>query len=119
MRRIIIALLLLCACGSSSFAQSATATPAPVPAQESPKPTPVAKNDYSNADDWLCRPGRQDARATALAPTVIFAEGKETHEEGAPNPDAQIYCFYVYPTVSTDPGGTSTMTLGMEEKRSE
>ncbi|HXO04972.1 MAG TPA: DUF3089 domain-containing protein [Candidatus Sulfotelmatobacter sp.] len=116
MRRIIIALLLLCACGSSSFAQSATATPAPVPAQESPKPTPVAKNDYSNADDWLCRPGRQDACATDLATTVIFADGKETHEEWVANPDAQIDCFYVYPTVSTDPGGNSTMTLGMEEK---
>lgn len=116
MRCYLTALILLCACGSTSFAQSATATPAPTPAQESPKPASVAKNDYSNGDDWLCRPGRQDSCATDLATTVISADGKETHEEWVGNPDAEIDCFYVYPTVSTDPGGNSTMTLGMEEK---
>jgi pimeloyl-ACP methyl ester carboxylesterase len=115
MRRIIIALL-LCACAGATFAQSVTPTPAPTPAQESPKRAPVAKNDYSNGDDWLCRPGRQDACATDLATTIIAADGKETHEDWTANQDAGIDCFYVYPTVSTDPGGNSTMTLGLEER---
>jgi hypothetical protein len=112
MRRIIIALLLLSACGSATLAQ----TPPATPAQESPKPAPVAKNDYSNVDDWLCRPGRQDACATDLASTIISADGKETHEDWTADPNAEIDCFYVYPTVSTDPLGNSTMALGLEEK---
>lgn len=116
MRRLLTVLILLCACGAAIFAQSATTAPAPTPAQESPKHSPVAKNDYSNGEDWLCRPGRQDSCATDLTTTVISADGKETREDWAANPDAQIDCFYVYPTVSTEPGGNSTMTLGMEEK---
>jgi DUF3089 family protein len=113
MRRLIIGLILLCACGGASFAQTATTTP---PAQDSAKPAPVPKNDYSNGDDWLCRPGRQDACATDLSTTIISADGKLTHEDWTANPDAEIDCFYVYPTVSTDPGGNSTMVLGPEEK---
>jgi Protein of unknown function (DUF3089) len=116
MRRLLTALILLCAFGAVTFAQTATPTPAPAPAQDSPKPASVAKNDYGNGDDWLCRPGRQDACATDLVTTVISADGKLTPEDWAPNPNAEIDCFYVYPTVSTDPGGNSTMTLGPEEK---
>jgi pimeloyl-ACP methyl ester carboxylesterase len=113
MRRVLLALILLCACGAASFAQTATAPPS---AQDSAKPAPVAKNDYSKGDDWLCRPGRQDACATDLSTTVISADGKLTHEDWAVNPNAKIDCFYVYPTVSTDPGGNSTMVLGAEQK---
>jgi Protein of unknown function (DUF3089) len=116
MRRLIAALMLLCSCGATSFAQTAAAPPASAPAQESPKPAPVAKNDYSNGDDWLCRPGRQDACAVDLSTTVVSADGKLTLEPWAANPDAQIDCFYVYPTVSNDPGGNSTMIVGPEEK---
>ena len=113
MQRLVIGLILLCACGGATIAQTATATP---PAQDSAKPASVPKNDYNNGDDWLCRPARQDACATDLSTTVISADGKLTHEDWTANSDAEIDCFYVYPTVSTDPGGNSTMVLGPEEK---
>lgn len=118
MRRFISALFLFCACGSAnaSFAQAPAAPPASAPAQESPKPAPVAKNDYSNGADWLCRPGRQDACAVDLSTTVISADGKMTPETWAANPNAEIDCFYVYPTVSLDPAGNSDMLPGPEEK---
>src|SRR6202453_5047731 len=117
MRRLITALILLCACGSTTVAQTTAAPPAtPTPAQESPTPAPVAKNDYSNGDNWLCRPGRQDACDVDLSTTVITADGKMTLETWAANPNAQIDCFYVYPTVSMDPGGNSDMLPGPEEK---
>ncbi len=114
MRRFITALALLCACIGTglSFAQTATTTPA----QESAKPAAVAKNDYSNSENWLCRPGRQDACAVDLSTTVISANGKLTRETWAANPNAPIDCFYVYPTVSTDPTGNSDMVPGPEEK---
>src|SRR5271170_2997678 len=111
MRRLTIAVMLLCASGAAGFAQSAPATPA----QEPAKP-PAAKNDYNNGDNWLCRPGRQDACAVDLSATVISASGKLTPENWAADPNAAIDCFYVYPTVSTDPGGNSDMIPGPEEK---
>jgi pimeloyl-ACP methyl ester carboxylesterase len=119
MRRLITALILLCACGSTTVAQTTAAPPAtPTPAQESPKPAPpVAKNDYSNGDNWLCRPGRQDACDADLSATVISADGKMTLETWAANPNAPIDCFYVYPTVSRDPGANATMAIEPEEQR--
>src|SRR5579863_2446905 len=86
------------------------------PAQtESAKP-PAAKNDYSKGENWLCRPGRQDACAVNLTTTVISADGKLKRETWAANPNAPIDCFYVYPTVSTEPTGNSDMVPGPGEK---
>ena len=120
MRELITVLILLSVCGGASFGQSpaTTSTPAatPAPAQEAAKPAPVPKNDYSNGDDWLCRPGRQDACSADLTTTIVSADGKTTVEKWTANPDAPIDCFYVYPTVSFDPAGNSDMLPGPEEK---
>jgi hypothetical protein len=116
LRRLVIAFFLL---NVSTLIGVARAQSTAAPAQEQSKPaapTP-AKNDYSNPDFWLCRPGRQDACAIDLTTTVVAADGKLTRETWAPNPDAPIDCFYVYPTVSNDPSGNSDMIPGVEEKR--
>ncbi|HEY6968428.1 MAG TPA: DUF3089 domain-containing protein [Candidatus Angelobacter sp.] len=115
MRRFAIALTLLCATAWVSLA-CAQATSAPPAQTEAAAKPAVAKNDYSNGDNWLCRPGRQDACAIDLSTTVISATGKLSHEGWAANPNAPIDCFYVYPTVSTDPTGNSDMTSKPEEK---
>jgi DUF3089 family protein len=81
-------------------------------AQDHPSP---AKNDYSKAESWLCRPGRHDACDVDLTTTVISANGKLTRESWAANPKAPIDCFYVYPTVSLDATPNSDMTAGEEE----
>src|SRR5260370_18476403 len=96
------------------YAQTAAA-----PAQEQPKPAAApapAKNDYSNGDNWLCRPGRQDACAVDLTTTVVTVDGKLAREAWAANPKAPIDCFYVYPTVSNDPAGNRDMIPGPREK---
>ena len=74
-----------------------------------------AKNDYSKAESWLCRPGRPDACAIDLTTTVIAASGKMKTEKWTGNPKAPIDCFYVYPTVSNDTTGNSDMVAGPEE----
>src|SRR5215470_3946642 len=74
-----------------------------------------AKNDYRDGRNWLCRPGRQDACAVDQATTIVSADGKLTREEWKVDPAAAIDCFYVYPTVSRDPGGNSDMIAGPEE----
>ena len=89
---------------SSSFAQAPEAKPAP------------AANDYANGDTWLCRPDRQDACAVDLTTTLVAADGTLTKETFTPNPQAEVDCFYVYPTVSRDITGNSDMTAGPEEK---
>lgn len=111
MRRLFLVLMLLFVYAGATFAQTAPAASA----QDSAK-APAPKNDYSNGDNWLCRPGRQDACAVDLSTTVISATGKLTPEPWAADPSAAIDCFYVYPTVSNDPGGNSDMLPGPEEK---
>ena len=114
MSRLIPILILLCGFGSVRLAQTA---PAAAPVQETAKqPALPSRNDYSNGDNWLCRPGRQDACAVDLSTTVISADGKLTLEPWAADANAPIDCFYVYPTVSNDPGGNSDMLPGPEEK---
>src|SRR6266702_157779 len=112
---------LVCARAAAVQAQDkpnpATA-PAAVQAQEQAKPAAPpapAKNDYSNGDNWLCRPGRQDACAVDLSTTVVAADGKLTVEKWSSNPKAAIDCFYVYPTVSNDQTPNSDMNAGPEE----
>lgn len=95
-------------CPSLSWAQVAPS---------SNPPAAVEKNDYSKPDTWLCRPGRaDDACAIDLTTTVIKADGTQSRETWAANPNAPIDCFYVYPTVSMDATPNSDMTAGVEER---
>lgn len=74
------------------------------------------KNDYAKPEAWLCWPGKaNDACAIDLTTTVIKADGSSTVEAWKSDPKAPIDCFYVYPTVSTDPGVVSDMTANAEE----
>ena len=42
-------------------------------AQTDNKPAKPASNDYSKGENWLCRPGRQDACAADLTTTIVEA----------------------------------------------
>lgn len=76
----------------------------------------TAANDYADPATWLCLPGRDDdACAADLSTTVIHADGSTGIETFAADPDAPIDCFYVYPTVSTDPTPNADMNAGPEE----
>jgi hypothetical protein len=72
--------------------------------------------DYGSGAAWLCRPGRQDACAVDLATTVVSSDGTLTAEAGAAaDPQAAVDCFYVYPTVSTDPTDNSDLSTDPAE----
>jgi hypothetical protein len=89
----------------------------PVSAQSKDVPAKVVeKNDYSQAANWLCRPGQKDACAVDLASTIVAADGTLTQEDWTADPDAPIDCFYVYPTVSRDQTPNSGMIPGPKEK---
>lgn len=99
-------LLVLLFSASAVSAQSPTTQAA----AETAKP-----NDYSDGKTWLCRPGRHDACDVDLTATVIAANGALTREGWTADPNASIDCFYVYPTVSTDPTPNSDMNADPAE----
>lgn len=75
-----------------------------------------AKNDYAKPETWLCWPGKAgDACAIDLTATVVKADGSTSVETFKADSKAPIDCFYVYPTVSNDPGVVSDMTANAEE----
>jgi hypothetical protein len=76
-------------------------------------PAPVG---YADPASWLCLPGRADACGRAdLDTTVIQPDGSTRIEHFRLDPDAPIDCFYVYPTVSLDPGGNASMQAEPQE----
>jgi hypothetical protein len=97
--------------GSAALAQPA------LPVSATPSTAPKA--DYSDPALWLCKPGRPDdvcGRSNQDA-TVLEADGSTRVERFQADPNAPIDCFYVYPTVSLDPGANATLKLEGEEVR--
>ncbi len=78
-----------------------------------PAPTPV---DYADEASWLCLPGRADSCGQPLPTTALNPNGYGSNGQAVPAADPPIDCFYVYPTVSRDPGLNSDMDVGIEER---
>ena len=74
---------------------------------QAPDPT-VAHADYSDPTLWLCRPGLADDKCKInLDATIIKPNGKTSVEKYKAADNPAIDCFFVYPTVSLDPGWQS------------
>jgi hypothetical protein len=105
--------------GAALFAGLSAAAPAaaqpPATLQPPAETAPPKPNDYSDPKTWLCRPGGKDACAIDHTTTIVAADGKLTRETWTADPKAPIDCFYVYPTVSTDPTPNSDMTADPAE----
>jgi hypothetical protein len=91
----------------------ATAAAAQTPAPAAQPAVDTKPNDYSSTKAWLCRPGKPASEQNACdvdeTATVVAANGALSKETWKANPNAPIDCFYVYPTVSTDPTDNSDM----------
>jgi hypothetical protein len=87
--------------------------------QDPAAPPPATPNNYADAKTWLCRP---DLTAGTSAcdidhtTTVISAKGDLTRETWTAAKNAPIDCFYIYPTVSTDPTPNSDMNADPAER---
>ncbi len=83
-----------------------------------PKTAPLPPANYNSAAAWLCLPGRADACAVDQSAMIVGSNGRPRLEEfSLPSREPTIDCFYVYPTVSRDPGVFSDMTPGPEERQ--
>ncbi len=82
-----------------------------------PSPTPPPPVDYANPASWLCLPGREDACGRPLPTTPLNRNGYGSPGTSTIAANPPIDCFYLYPTVSRDPGLNSDMTAGAAEEQ--
>jgi hypothetical protein len=98
----------------SFLAAAALAAASPLPAQ-APSPAP----DYSKDSTWLCLPGRADTCSTPLPTTPLNPTGYGSPGKSSIAKDPPLDCFYVYPTVSRDPGLNSDLNVSEEKAAAE
>jgi hypothetical protein len=84
-------------------------------APAAPQPQAAAP-DYAKDSAWLCLPGRADTCSTPLPTTELTPSGYGSSIPSTVANDPPLDCFYVYPTVSTDPAMNSDLNAGREEK---
>jgi hypothetical protein len=102
MRKLVLGAVLALAAGSLVGAASAQIAPA-----AAPDPT-VAHADYGNGALWLCRPDLKDNKCKVdLDATIVKTDGSTKVEKYKAASDPKIDCFFIYPTVSLDPGWQS------------
>jgi hypothetical protein len=99
-------------CANSDQVSSATSSTAPA----STTTTTTARVSAASKVVWLCRPGvLPDPCAGGLDYTVVSSTGARTVEPASAAPNPRIDCFYVYPTISPQPGANSNLTVGPAE----
>jgi hypothetical protein len=79
-------------------------------------PAAPASANYNLDQNWLCLPDRQDVCSTPLPTTALNPNGYGLTGRNRVARDPGIDCFYVYPTVSRDPGLNSDLKPGADER---
>ena len=95
--------------GDSSAATSSTTADGTTTTEvEDPYPdfTPAM---HAGTKNWLCHPGTDRAECIDQPETVVEPDLTITEQPAEPAEDPPIDCFYVYPTVSSDPGLSSDL----------
>jgi hypothetical protein len=64
---------------------------------------------YDDPAHWVCHPDIEDVCDSRLDATVVAADGTLTVEPFVPAAEPQVDCFYLYPTISRDPGDNSDL----------
>ena len=71
----------------------------------------------SSTTVWLCRPGLRNNPCTSnLTTTVVRANGTSSIQRAVPAKSPPVDCFYVYPTVSTQPTNNANLQIDPEER---
>jgi hypothetical protein len=96
-----------CATATKKAAPSSTAVPSPTSRSSAASgPAPPA------SPVWLCRPGATpDPCVSDLDAEVVDASGALSRQPASAVTDSPFDCFYVYPTVSSEPGPNADLTI--------
>lgn len=110
------ALVLLGSCaGAGSSDEAADGTGGD--AAETTTTTEYRSDVYDVRENWLCFPDDVvDTCDEDLDTTVVRADGSTAVEPHERATDPAIDCFYVYPTISSDPTVNSDLEPGQEER---
>jgi len=93
------------------------ASPALAKRREATNPYPGYQSaTYADPAHWLCRPDTTDVCDDDLDTTSVRADGRIRVERWRPARKPKIDCFYVYPTISTDPTGNSDLVPGADQE---
>jgi hypothetical protein len=112
----VLVLALMAGCTGGSSDASAPTDEAPT-SSAAALPT-LPPRPVSHATLWLCRPGMPDNPCEGgLDATVVGGAGAGTVEAFAPADDPVADCFYVYPTVSEEPGISAPLEVTDAEVR--
>ena len=75
-----------------------------------------ASGAAATAPVWLCRPGTSpDPCASDLDATVVTASGSRSLQPASAATNSPFDCFYVYPTVSSEKGPNTDLTIQPNE----
>lgn len=103
-------------CSSNNPGSGSNTSQAAEPATTSSTRPPDTSSIYSDPANWLCRPSKVDTPCDgSLDVTSVAADGSRTVEHVTRPEDPPIDCFYVYPTVSSDPAPNADLHPGPEE----
>lgn len=80
------------------------------------QPAATAAPDYRKPESWLCRPGASDPCSGDASVSRVPADAAVSLDMLPAAKKPAIDCFYVYPTVSTDPTPNSDMIADPAEK---
>ncbi len=120
--------LFAAACGGDEASESPSTTDRPptrtdVTGTSAPSSEPVAyagyrSEQYADGRNWLCHPDDADENVCLrdLTATAVHADGTTEVLPHEPASDPPIDCFYVYPTISTDPEANSDLDPGENEE---
>lgn len=71
---------------------------------------------YDGTTNWLCHPDLAEDECADLSATSIAADGTAERADLEAAEDPSIDCFYIYPTVSLDPGPNSDLRPDEQER---
>ncbi len=124
MRRPVAVALLLAACGGgddddaappTTEAEATTTAEAPSTTSTTTTVDTITTGQYDGTTNWLCHPDLDDDWCDDLDTTVVDRSLEQTVREVVPADDPTVDCFYVYPTVSQDPGPIADLEPGDQE----
>jgi hypothetical protein len=70
---------------------------------------------YDGTENWICHPDLDDTVCSDLSATEVSADGELSSADFEVAEDPDIDCFYVYPTVSMDPGISADLVANEAE----
>jgi hypothetical protein len=102
--------VLVAGCGGSLSKNAATSTSATT----STVPASGPRDRWGTV--WLCRPRERNNPCLGnLTTTAVAASGARKVERATPATDPRVDCFYVYPTISSQPTINANLQVGLRE----